>query len=126
MIDNSERILTLLDQIEEACRRATSFVEGLDYEAFMSDERTQQAVAMSLMVIGEAVSRLHARHRAFLDQFPNAPWQNMRGMRNRIAHGYFDLDLKIVFDTAVRDLPILMTQLPSMFAAASRPTQDDA
>ncbi len=112
-----ERIHTLLDQIEEASRLAISYIEGLDKEDFLKDSRTQQAVAMNLIIIGEAVSRLESRFPQFLARFPDVGWQDMRGMRNRIAHGYFELDMEIVFETARLDLPGLYASLPVLRAA---------
>jgi uncharacterized protein with HEPN domain len=56
-----ERIHALVDQIEEASRLATSYVESLNKQGFLKDKRTQQAVTMNLMIIGEAASRLAER-----------------------------------------------------------------
>ncbi len=114
---NEERIHTLRDQIEEASRLAASYIDGLSEEEFLRDSRTQQAVAMNLIVIGEAVFRLEARFPEFLARFPEIPWRNMRGMRNRIAHGYFELDMRIVFDTARMELPRLNKSVPALRAA---------
>ena len=79
---------------------------------------------MNLVIIGEAVSRLEAQHADFVARFPETQWQKIRGMRSRIAHGYFELDLEIVFDTALKALPELTQQLPAMRAAASSSPRD--
>lgn len=57
---------------------------------FMQDKRTQQAVVMSLIVLGEAATKVMDQPPAFAEQHNQIPWRNMRGMRNRISHGYFD------------------------------------
>jgi len=49
---------------------------------------------------------------AFADAHPQVPWRNMRGMRNRVAHGYFDINLDVVWDTVRISLPDLLSQLP--------------
>ncbi|WP_424361504.1 DUF86 domain-containing protein [Methylocystis parvus] len=112
-----ERIHTLLDQVEKALCLCASYLDGLSRDDFLKDNRTQQAVAMNLIILGEAVSRLEARFPEFLARFPGMPWQSMRGMRNRIAHGYFELDMEIVFDTARMDLPELQKSLSALRAA---------
>lgn len=51
---------------------------------------------MSLIVLGEAATKVMERHPSFAEAHGEIPWRNMRGMRNRIAHGYFDIDLDVV------------------------------
>jgi uncharacterized protein with HEPN domain len=107
-----------LDQLVKASRLAMSFVEGLSEEEFLLDTRTQQAVALNLTIIGEATARLARDHADFLAQHPERAWRSMIGMRNRIAHGYFDLDLKVVWQTALTDLPKLLLRLESFYREA--------
>ena len=66
----------------------------------MPDKRTQQAVVMSLVIIGEASARIMDRHSEFIADNPEISWRGMRGMRNRVAHGYFGINLDVVWDTA--------------------------
>jgi len=75
---------------------ACSFVEGFEETDFLLDKRTQQAVIMSLVIIGEAASRIMDQYAGFTNSHPDVPWRNMRGMRNRLAHGYFEIDIEIV------------------------------
>lgn len=103
-----------LEQMLEAARLACGYVQGMDSPGFRSDRRTQQAVVLNLMVIGEVANRLHSENPNFLTQHAAIPWKSMRGMRNRIAHGYFDIDLDIVWDTVERDLPALIAQLEAI------------
>jgi hypothetical protein len=67
---------------------------------FLANKRTQQAVILNLIVIGETATKLLKDYGDFLDQYSDVPWRNMKGMRNRIAHGYFDINLDVVWDTA--------------------------
>ena len=83
-------------------------------DQFLLDRKTQQAVVLNLMVIGETVNRLQVDEPDFLTRHPALPWSAMRGMRNRIAHGYFDIDMAIVWETVQRDLPALIAQLSSL------------
>jgi len=118
-------IFVILDQMLRACRSATSFVEGLQQEDFLADERTKQAVAMSLLIVGEAVTRLQRNHPEFLDQHRNLPWRDMVGMRNRVAHGYFDLNFPLIWDTVQNDLPNLLKGLETFYAESGQSYGED-
>lgn len=105
------RTADYLAHMQQAASEALGFIEGLTREDFLEDRRTQQAVVMSLIIIGEAATKLMAVDEAFTQAHPNIPWRNMRGMRNRIAHGYFDINLDVVWETVVTALPELLEQL---------------
>lgn len=111
---NENRLADYLDHLRQAATDACSFVEGLSKEDFLADRRTQQAVIMSLIVIGEAATKIMDQHAAFASQHPAVPWRNMRGMRNRIAHGYFEINLDVVWDTVQSALPELLEQLRAL------------
>lgn len=66
---------------------------------------------MSLVVIGEAATKVMDRYPDFTDRHPDVPWRSMRGMRNRIAHGYFEINLDVVWDTVQTALPELLERL---------------
>lgn len=82
------RDVEYVDQIIEAARIACSFAKGMDRQAFHEDKRTHQAVILNIAIIGEATTRLQKEHPELLALHPEVPWKSMRGMRNRIAHGY--------------------------------------
>ena len=105
------RLGDYLDQIWTAANDARSFVDGMSKEDFLADKRTQQAVVMSLVIIGEAAARIMDRHGEFIADHPEIPWRGMRGMRNRVAHGYFDVNLDVVWDTTQTALPDLLLRL---------------
>jgi len=109
--DTDDRLADYLRQMTEGSHDAITFTEDMDREAFMADLRTQRAVVMSLMIVGEAATRIVADHQAFIEAHPNIAWRSIRGMRNRIAHGYFDLDLDVVWQTVRVELPKLMKHL---------------
>ena len=111
---NENRLTDYLDHMRQAASDACSFVEGLSKEDFLADKRTQQAVIMSLIVIGEAATKVMDGYAEFADQHRQVPWRSMRGMRNRIAHGYFDTNLDVVWDTVQTALPELLEQLNAL------------
>lgn len=116
---NENRLTDFLDQMLEAARLACAYVEGMDKDGFLIDTRTQQAVILNIIVIGEVATKLLKDYGGFLDQHTDLPWRNMKGMRNRIAHGYFDIDLDVVWETVQTALPQLLTRLPAIRDAAS-------
>ena len=109
MSDN--RLPDYLDHMIEAVRLASSYIEGMSKEDFLEDRRTQQSVILNLIIIGEVATKLLQHFAEFADRHPEVPWRSMKGMRNRIAHGYFDIDLDIVWETVQTALPELHAHL---------------
>lgn len=69
---------------------------------------------MSLIIIGEAATKILERYPAFAARHDEIEWRGMKGMRNRIAHGYFDINLDVVWDTVQTALPTLLRQLANI------------
>lgn len=67
---------------------------GLDFDSFMSDEKTMDAVVRNFEIIGEAANRVDTD---FRDSNPEIEWKRIRGFRNRIVHDYFGIDYEIVW-----------------------------
>jgi uncharacterized protein with HEPN domain len=110
----ANRLEDYLDHMAEAAANACAFVQGLDRKSFAHDKRTQQAVVMSMVILGEAATKIMDHHPDFAQRHADIPWRAMRGMRNRIAHGYFEIDLDVVWDTVQSALPALLTVLPGL------------
>lgn len=113
-MNEDSRLADYLRQIIESSRDAVSFTSGMDRESFLADLRTQRAVVMSLMIVGEAAARVISDHADFAEAHPDIPWRSIRGMRNRIAHGYFDVDLVVVWQTVEVELPTLIDRLEAL------------
>jgi uncharacterized protein with HEPN domain len=111
-------VFVLLDEMLEACRNATFFITGMCEEEFLSDIRTQQAVAMSLVIIGEAAARLGRDHAVFLAKHADLPWRDVIAMRNRITHGYVTLDFRVIWRTVLSDIPQLLNRLEIIYREA--------
>lgn len=110
------RLPEYLGHILAAAREILEFVDGHSRATFLADRRTQQAVVMNLLIIGEAPAQIMDRYPAFTDGHPEVPWRDMRGMRNRMAHGYFETNYEIVWATACVEIPRLvglLSQLPA-------------
>jgi len=110
------RLSDYLDHMHQAAGDAVGYLSGMDKEQFLADRRTQQAVVMNLIIIGEAAARISEKFPIFVEQTTTVPWRQMRGMRNRIAHGYFDINLDIVWATVQTALPALIGQLTPLMS----------
>jgi uncharacterized protein with HEPN domain len=106
-----ERVPALLDQLLVALRSTVSFIEGMSRDQFIADAKTRQAVIMNLVVVSELLARLASEDPGLPERFPDIPWRAIRGLRNRIVHDYYTVDLDIIFDTAARGVPELLDKL---------------
>lgn len=102
---------------------SSSIILMMSKEDFFADTRTQQAVIFNIIVIGEAATNLLKDHNELLNQFSNIPWTSMKGMRNRIAHGYFEININTVWETANTGMPALKKQLPSVLEVINQEIQ---
>jgi len=105
MIARDEAVL--LD-ILRAARLVISFRQDMTEAAFLDDLKTQSAILHQLMVMGEAVKRLSAD---FRDRHVEVPWALIAGMRDKLIHGYDIVDLEQVWQTAVEDVPEVLSLL---------------
>ena len=110
----ASRIPDYLDHMLEAAVQACAYVEGLSKEDFLHDKKTQQAVVLNPILIGEEAAKLLKDDDAFESKYPQIPLRSMKGMRNRIAHGYFEINLETVWETLQSALPQLIQQLPGV------------
>ncbi|TKC92391.1 DUF86 domain-containing protein [Trinickia terrae] len=105
------RLGDYLEHMREAAALARSYVDGLNFAAFQGSRMTQQAVILNLIVIGEAAVQIETEHPEFAALHSDVPWKKLRGMRNRMTHGYFDTNLEVVWDTVKSYVPELERQL---------------
>ena len=106
----------LIAHMAEAAEQAVTYIEGLSKDDFLRDKRTQQAVILNLIILGEAATKLMDRYPDVVAANASIPWQSMRGMRNRIAHGYYDINLDVVWQTVSVALPELVEGLTGVAA----------
>ncbi|KAF0205324.1 MAG: hypothetical protein FD173_1086 [Gallionellaceae bacterium] len=108
------RIPDYLGHIVEAIGRIHRYLADTDEIAFLNDEKTQDAVIRNFEIIGEAAHNIERYHSAFAAAHPEIPWTVIYAMRNRVAHGYFRVDLEMVWKTIHTDLPELHAQIKQL------------
>jgi uncharacterized protein with HEPN domain len=109
------RTTEYLGHMLEAIHRINAYVTGLDRVAFDADTRTQDAVIRNLEVIGEAARNIQ-HDPDFVAAHPEVPWALAYRMRNALSHGYADIDLGTVWNTARTNLPKLASQLLALLS----------
>ena len=102
------RDVDLVADLVNAARFIGELIAGMTVESFLADRRTHFAVFSQFIIMGEAARRLSARLR---NANAHVPWREIISMRNRVVHGYDEIDWELVWDTAVADVPQLLEQL---------------
>lgn len=102
--DDSDRLRHML----EAARKAIQFIDGRERTDLETDEQLALALVRLLEVIGEAAYRISSETR---ERHPGIEWKPIMAVRNRLIHGYADVDMGIVWNIIVDDLPPLISQL---------------
>ena len=92
----------LIQHIINECNKIQNILSEISYEKFLSVTMYQDALIRPLEVIGEAAGTLSAE---FVEKNPAIPVSNMKGMRNLLMHQYFRVDLNLVWQTCVTDIP---------------------
>jgi len=94
----------LIEDMLERIDRIKRAVAGMDHDAFVHDDKTIDAVIRNLTVIGEAANRLSQE---FKNRHPDVPWHRIVGLRHRVVHDYFDVDLELVWRIVETEVPQL-------------------
>ena len=101
----------LLEDILAAVRKIARYTSGMDEEQFRQDDKTVDAVVRNLEIIGEATRHLPED---FLARHPDVPWRQIAGMRNRLVHEYFGVDLDLIWQVIREHLPQLQARLEDL------------
>lgn len=107
----AQRLSDYLAHIVGAMARIQRYVDGMTEQALLVYEKTQDAVIRNLEVMGEAARNVQAQHEMFAQAHAEVPWALMYAMRNRVAHGYFQVDWALIWKTIHQDLPELRQQI---------------
>ena len=91
----------IMSYIIKHCSRVENKIGNVSYEQFLSDEDIKEIVSFNVLQIGELAKNLSSD---FTNQYPNMPWKHIKGMRDRLAHGYGTIDLEQIWKTAIQDI----------------------
>ena len=108
--DDVVRVRHMLD----AAREAVALARGKSRADIDNDRAVALALVKCIEIVGEAAAHVRREYR---DAHLEVPWAQIAGMRNRLVHGYFDIDFDRVWDTVTEDLPPLMVELESIIEA---------
>ena len=113
-MSDASRLVSYLTHIAQSIERIESYTQDLDEVGFLKNDMVQDAVIRNLEVIGEASRNIEKCYPDFAKSHPELPLTSAYEMRNALAHGYFSVDLSIVWKTIESDLPELCTQVLSI------------
>jgi len=122
MTRDQQRLADYLAHILEAIERIEQYTEDMSEVAFLDNQMAQDAVIRNIEIIGEASNNIEKHYPDFADTNPELPLAFAYQMRNAVAHGYFKVDLEIVWKTIHADLPGLYEQVRE---AVQRLPRDD-
>lgn len=106
-----------LQDIADVIENIEKFTAGIDYEKFKTDEKTIFAVIRAFEIIGEATKKLPVEMR---NKYPEVPWKEMAGFRDKLTHEYFGVDLKVVWQTLKEDIPLLKPMISKVLKESKK------
>ncbi|MBE7421470.1 MAG: DUF86 domain-containing protein [Zoogloeaceae bacterium] len=116
MSSDKQRLADYLGHIQEAIERIRQYVAALDEPAFQKNNMAQDAVIRNIEIVGEASYNIQKHYPEFARAHPELPLAFAYQMRNAVSHGYFRVDLEIVWKTIHNDLPGLYKQVLGLMA----------
>lgn len=96
-----------LSQIIDSIEKINNFINGINYQQFTSDQKTQSAVILQLTLIGELTKKISQETKSQI----NLPWKQISGFRDRAIHDYYQIDIEIVWKTIEEDLLTLEKEI---------------
>ena len=102
---NPKRIYSdYLEDIIESILKIEEFTKDMDYIQFKDDSKTSYAVIRAFEIIGEAAKKIPNEIKS---KYANLPWKEIAGMRDKLIHAYFGVNLEVVWKTVIQDIPHL-------------------
>ena len=96
--------LDYIEDINDAISKIEIFTKGMDYQDFVEDDKTIYAIVRALEIIGEAAKKIPPDIK---NSYPQIPWKDVVGMRDKLIHEYFGVNTKVLWNTIKQDIPSL-------------------
>lgn len=106
--------IVYLRHIFDAISRTDEYTQGMDYNDFAGNHLVQDGVIRQIEIMGEATKKLSESIR---NKYPDVPWKDVAGMRDKLIHHYFGVDIEAVWDTTKKDVPVLREKIESIIRA---------
>lgn len=97
-----------LTDIRESIERIETYIGTMSYEGFLKDEKSQDAIVRNIEILGEAAKNISMD---FKNRYPQIPWKELAGARNRLIHQYFGVNYDIVWDIIKNNLPLVAQEI---------------
>lgn len=100
-----------INDLIESCENIVEFTKGMSYDDFSADKKTANAVIRCLEIVGEATKNLPLNFRA---NYPDIPWKQMAGMRDKLIHEYFGVDKQMIWQVVKKHIPQILPLLKNI------------
>jgi uncharacterized protein with HEPN domain len=121
-MSRSRRDVDFILDIQDAILRILDYTAALDWENYLGDYKTQDAVVRNLEIIGEAAKNISLKLR---QEYSAIPWKMMAGTRDRLMHQYFGVNQEIVWQIVQSDLPALLQQISTVLSVIDNEDIDE-
>lgn len=101
---SKRQVRMYLSDISDAITAIKSYTKDISFHAFEKDRKTREAVILNFIIIGEAIKKIPPES---LVEYPDVPWKEFAGMRDKLVHDYFQMSPMIIWETIQQDLPLL-------------------
>jgi uncharacterized protein with HEPN domain len=101
-----------ISHILEASQELSEFIKGIDKNNFLTNKVIRAATVRQIQIVGEAAKKLSDETK---NAYPDIPWKDIAGMRDKLVHDYFGVDYDAVWDTVMTDIPSLVKKLREKF-----------
>lgn len=104
--------IDLIRDIAESVARISLYTLNMEYEEFRKDKKTQDAVIRNIEIMGEATKKLSEDMRK---DYPNIPWKNIAGTRDKLIHNYFGVNIDIIWSIVQIEIPSLLPKIERIY-----------